>query len=100
MSSEITKKDFEEVLDKKFDEKMPQYQAAIIEAVDEKFNSLREEMYRLHKEIQEEIRRLTTTLDNFLKRLTDWEQEFIILKAEMDRVKEVIKEKLGVEVRI
>lgn len=47
--------------------------------------------------LRESIQSLTITLDKFLKRLTDHEEEFTILKAEMKQVKQVLKEKLGIE---
>ncbi len=90
MGDTITKKDLEEILDKKFG----QYQAAIIEAVDYKFQKVDDEISGL----RQEIRRLTTTLDNFLKRLTDHEDEFKILKAEVDQIKAVFKEKFNIEI--
>ncbi|MDP2669209.1 MAG: hypothetical protein Q8P07_05255 [bacterium] len=47
--------------------------------------------------LREQIQALTITLDKFLKRLTDHEEEFTILKSEMKQVKQILKEKLGVE---
>lgn len=108
MSGAITKKDLEQVLDKKLGE----YQLSIIEAVDSKFQRVEHRMdifeqmvemrfQKVEAEIfglRQEIRQLTTTLDNFLKRLTDHEIEFQILKAEMNKVKLVLKEKLGTEI--
>ena len=68
--AELTKKDLEDVLDKK----LPQYQAAIIEAVDEKFKAVAERFDVIEKKIDDmEIRfnqkldALMTTLDNFLR---------------------------------
>jgi len=114
--AELTKKDLEDVLDKK----LPQYQAAIIEAVDEKFRRVDErfdvvdEKFKavaerfdvIEKKIDDmEIRfnqkldALMTTLDNFLKRLTDWEQEFNILKYKVDLIKTTLKEKFDIDIR-
>src|SRR3989344_7797587 len=100
--AEPTKKDLEDVLDKK----LPQYQAAIIEAVDEKFKAVAERFDVIEKKIDDmEIRfnqkldALMTTLDNFLKRLTDWEQEFNILKYKVDLIKTTLKEKFDIDIR-
>lgn len=41
--------------------------------------------------------KLTNTLDKFLKRMTDMEDEFTIMRNDLNRVKKVLKEKLGVE---
>ena len=46
--------------------------------------------------INRNIDKLTTTLDKFLKRMTDMEDEFTIMKHDLNRVKRVIREKLGV----
>ncbi len=51
-------------------------------------------------EFDRKIDRLTTTLDNFLKRLTDHEDELILMKADIDQIKAVLKEKLGVEILV
>ena len=40
---------------------------------------------------------LTTTLDKFLKRMTDMEDEFTMMRNDLNKVKKVIKEKLGVD---
>jgi hypothetical protein len=39
---------------------------------------------------------LTKTLDKFLKRLSDIEEEFTFMEADLNRVKAVLWEKLGV----
>ena len=49
-------------------------------------------------DIKAGIRDLADTLDAFLKRLTDREEEFTIMKREMEIVKSVLKEKLNVDV--
>ncbi len=92
MTESITKKDLEEVLDKKFS----QYQGAIIEAVDYKFQKIETEM----AELRLEIRRLTVTLDNFLKQISDSKEEFIILKAEVDQIKSILQAKFGIKIAV
>jgi len=62
----------------------------ILSAVDEK-------LARSEARINEKIEKLTTTLDRFLKRLTDMEDEFEVMKFDLNRVKKVIKVKLGVD---
>jgi len=36
-------------------------------------------------------------LDKFLKRMTDIEDEFKIMKADINRLKKIVSEKLGIE---
>ncbi len=46
--------------------------------------------------INKKFDKLTTTLDKFLKRLTDLEDEFEIMKHDINQLKKIIQEKLGV----
>lgn len=92
MADYITKKELEEVLDKKFS----QYQATIVGAMDFRFERLESQT----REFDKKLTALTVTLDNFLKHLTDWEDEFTILKAEVDQMKAIFKEKFGVEIAV
>ncbi len=50
--------------------------------------------------LREQIQRLAITLDNFFKMMTDYQEEFAILKGEIDQIKKILKEKLGVEIAI
>ena len=69
---------------------LDQQTLVILNAVDEKLR-------RTELKINKKIDRLINTLDKFLKRLTDMEDEFEIMKMDLNRVKKVIREKLGVE---
>ena len=62
----------------------------ILSAVDEKLR-------KMEMRINQKIEKLTTTLDKFLKRLADLEDEFVIMKMDINRLKKVIREKLGVD---
>ena len=64
---------------------------------------VREDIKDIRKDIdglREQIQGLTITLDKFLKRLIDHEDEFKLLKADVDQIKKVLKDKLGVEISI
>lgn len=76
---------------KEIQELLSQQTLVILNAVDEK-------LAKTELRINQKIDKLTTTLDNFLKRLTDRETEFEIMKAQLSRIREVIKEKLNVEI--
>ena len=43
----------------------------------------------------EKLNSLSNTLDHFLKRLTDTEEEFVFMKHDVNRIKAVLREKLG-----
>lgn len=76
----------------------------ILEAVDERLaaheikivTSVDKRLEKLEKRWLEKFNQLTTTLDKFLRRLLDLEDELTFLKKDLNRVKAVIREKLGV----
>ena len=61
----------------------------ILSAVDERLQKSEE---RVNKKIE----KLISTLDGFLKRSTALEDEFEMMKIDLNRVKQVIRTKLGV----
>ena len=65
----------------------------ILDAVDERMDK---KLIALETRIDQKFDKLITTLDKFLKRLTDTEDEFTIMKHDINRIKRVVKEKLGV----
>lgn len=85
MTAQITKKDLKEL------------SSTIIEAVEHRLLKMEERMDTKYAK-EETLRGLTVTLDNFLKQMSDYKEEFIILKSEVDRIKSVLKDKLGVDI--
>ena len=72
----------------------------ILNSVGEKL-SAQERRFNIRLEKMEErfakrLDELTKTLDKFLKRVSDIEEEFTFMKADLNRVKAVLREKLGV----
>ena len=74
---------------KKQEELLDEQTVVILSAVDEKLKASEER-------INQKIGELTTTIDAFLKRVSDIEDEFKAMKLDINRVKTVIREKLGV----
>jgi len=89
-SQQLSRKDIEQLLNEQT--------VVILEAVDGKVSKLEVRLDKLEMRVNKKIERLTTTLDKFLKRMTDLEEEFIIMKADVRRVKTVLREKLGVTI--
>ncbi len=75
--------------DKRLEERFAAQNIAILTAVDKRLEKF-ENLFR------DELSRLTNTLDKFLKRLTDTEEEFVFMKHDVNRIKAVLREKLGV----
>ncbi len=71
--------------------------SVILSAVDEKISTLDKRIGKLEIKVEQRFDQLITTLDKFLKRLTDIEDEFTIMKSDINRLKKVIQEKLGVD---
>ncbi len=70
---------------------------------DARFQKIEGQLWEVRNEMSElraQIQQLTVTLDHFLKRFIDFDDEFTILKAEVDLIKDILKEKLGVEVAL
>ena len=79
--------------------------SAILSAVDERLavnkidilSEMDKKLAKLEIRIDQKFDKLTTTLDKFLKRLTDMEDEFTMMKSDINRLKKIVKEKLGVD---
>ena len=104
MADQVTKKDLKDLA------------GTIVGAVDSRFQKMELQMDLRFKQAEQDaasrfakmerrmdlfdqkLDKLTTALDNFLKQMSDYKDEFIILKSEVDRIKNVLKEKLGVDI--
>ena len=75
--------------DKQMEEKFVAQEIRILAAVDKRLE-------RMEERFAKSLDALTKTLDKFLKRMTDMEEEFEFMKADINRVKAVLREKLGV----
>src|SRR5216684_8483707 len=75
--------------DKRIEARFAAQNIAILTAVDKRLEKF-ENLFR------KELSRLTNTLDKFLKRLTDTKEEFVFMKHDVNRIKAVLREKLGV----
>ncbi|MFA5872266.1 MAG: hypothetical protein WC858_06150 [Parcubacteria group bacterium] len=62
----------------------------ILSAVDERLE-------KSEDRINQKIEKLINTLDKFLKRVSNLEEEFELMKHDLNKVKMVIRKKLGIE---
>ena len=60
-------------------------------------SAVEEKLEKSEERINQKIERLIDTLDKFLKRTTDLEEEFELMKHDLNRIKRIVQEKLGVE---
>ena len=103
----LTKKDIENIVGNVFDRKIGNYQDSVLSAVDDKFTLIQKGQSKLlveentrFTELDKRLDKLVTTLDSFLKRMTDHEDEFAILKAEINQIKHVLKSNFGIEISL
>jgi predicted nucleic acid-binding Zn-ribbon protein len=75
--------------DQRLEERFTAQNIAILTAVDKRFE-------KMEQRFMDKLNSLTNTLDRFLKRLTDTEEEFVFMKHDVNRIKAVLREKLGV----
>jgi len=81
----------------KIEKLLNQQTVAILNAVDQKLLKLEKRLNKMEVRTNQNFNRLITTLDKFLKRLTNIEDEFEAMKLGINRMKKIIKEKLGVD---
>jgi len=98
-SKQKPKKSIQAVTKGEMEQLLADQASMILNAVDEKL-SAQERRFNVRLEKMEErfakrLDELTKTLDKFLKRLSDIEEEFTFMKADLNRVKAVLREKLG-----
>lgn len=85
MAEEIT----QQPITKEVGKLLNQQTVVILNAVDEK-------LHKTEIRVNQKIGELTNSIDKFLKKSTDLENEFTLMKADIRRVKAVLREKLGV----
>lgn len=68
----------------------------LLEQTDVILSAVDEKLAKSEARVNAKIEKLINTIDKFLKRLTDTETEFEMIKADLNRIKKVIREKLGV----
>lgn len=99
-SEQKRKKSLQAVTKGEMEQLLADQASMILNAVHEKL-SAQERRFNLRLEKMEErfakrLDELTKTLDKFLKRVSDIEEEFTFMKADLNRVKDVLRKKLGV----
>lgn len=100
MAKKKTEKNIEKLLNEQtnviltaVDEKLVRLDKKI-DFIDEKFEK---RIAKLEMKVDKRFDELITSLNRFLKRLSDIEDEFAIIKTDLNRVKQVIKDKLRVD---
>jgi len=89
---------------KKVEKLLNQQTTVILSAADEKLKinkidilaGVDQKLVKMEARINQKIDKLITTFDKFLKRLTNIEDEMEIIKLDINRLKKVVREKLGV----
>ena len=93
----MPRKSAKQLTTNKIEKLLNQQTVAILNAVDQKLLKLEKRLNKMEVRTNQNFNRLITTLDKFLKRLTNIEDEFEAMKLDINRMKKIIKEKLGVD---
>ena len=100
----------EEQLDKKLGENNQVLLEAIDSLLSKQIKEVKEELYIVRNELNQkiddtkdelkvEINNAQALIDGYVKAQEDFKQDFVIMKEESKQVKQIIKEKLGIEIR-
>ncbi|GEM_PF-1225129 len=81
-----------DAIDKRFDGVDHQFKT-----FEARFDAMDDRIEKMEMRFNKKLDQLMTTLDRFLKRMTDSEDEFIILKRDVNQIKAALKQKLGVD---
>lgn len=69
--------------------------SAVESVLDKRLKGVENELHGLRMDFNN----VQTLIDGYVKAQEDFKQEFVIMKEEVKQMKQIIKEKLGVEVR-
>lgn len=84
-----------EYLDKKLDDKFKEYSQVLVEAVD---GVLEKRLKETEERLGVKVGDVKSLIDGYVKAQEEFKQEFVIMKEEVRKIKDVLKEKLGVEI--
>ena len=84
------------------DEMFGKHKAEINErfsGVNERFSEIDERLEEIESNLGKKIDNIQALIDGYVKAQEDFKQEFVIMKEEVRQMKQIFKEKLGVEIR-
>ena len=84
-----------EYLDKKLDDKFKEYSQVLVVALD---GVLEKRLQKTEERLEAKIGDVKTLIDGYIKAQEGFKQEFVVMKEEIKKIKDILKEKLGVEV--
>lgn len=94
--TENEKEKNEYVTPKYLDERLSEQTQIIISAVE---SVLDKRLNEVRDDLRVDINNVQTLIDGYVKAQEDFKQEFVIVKEEMKKIKQVLKDKLGVEIK-
>jgi len=94
MSEEGNKNKYvtEEHLDKRLEEQTQVILGAMDSILEKRLEGIKEDL-------RKDINNVQTLIDGYVKAQEDFKKDFVVIKEEVRQIKEIIKEKLGLEIR-
>ena len=101
MDKETSKTEYvtKQYLEEKLDERLSEQTQVILAAFDKRFSALDENLNKTREELKTDVNNVQTLIDGYVKAQEDFKQEFVVMKEEMKQIKQVLKEKFGLEIR-
>ncbi|MEK7160572.1 MAG: hypothetical protein AAB724_00945 [Patescibacteria group bacterium] len=78
------------------DKKLQDHSQILVEAID---GILVKRLSEIKEELKKDINNVQILIDGYVKAQEEFKQEFVIMKEEMRKIKDVLREKLGVEIK-
>ena len=78
------------------DKKLQDHSQILVEAID---GILVKRLSEIKEELKKDINNVQILIDGYVKAQEEFKQEFEIMKEEMRKIKDVLREKLGVEIK-
>lgn len=72
----------------------------LLAAFDQRFDKLDRHIIKTKEELKQNINNVQTLIDGYVKAQESFHQEFEIMKTELSQIKKIIKEKLGLEIKV
>jgi hypothetical protein len=94
MSEENNKNKYitEEYLDKRLEEQAQVILGSMDSILEKRLEGIKEDL-------RKDINNVQTLIDGYVKAQEDFKKDFVVIKEEVRQIKEIIREKLGLEIR-
>lgn len=84
------------VTEKHLDKRLEEQTQVILGAMD---SILEKRLEGIKEDLRKDINNVQTLIDGYVKAQEDFKKDFVVIKEEVRQIKDIIKEKLGLEIK-